>query len=217
MKGIVILSGGLDSGVAMGFEKEIDDINVELALTFDYGQKASKKEIEYASKLCKFYNVEHKVIELDWMRELGGGLIEDKIPEVNSSPVRLKEMADETAKAVWIPNRNMIFISIAAAFAEKKGFECIIAGFNKEEGETFPDNRKEFVLGMNRVFKLLNGIKILTPFIDKDKKEIVRVGYSINFPFDLTWSCYHDSSKPCGKCESCVRRKLAFENAQNRG
>lgn len=216
MKGIVILSGGLDSGVAMGFEKERNKVDIELALTFNYGQKASKKEIEHANKLCKFYGVEHKVINLDWLRELGGGLIENKIPVVSLNPERLKEVADETARAVWIPNRNMIFISIACAFAEKKGYECIITGFNREEGETFPDNRKEFVSGMNKVFKSLNGIEIKAPFIEMTKEDIIMAGRSLNFPFNLTWSCYHGYDKPCGKCESCIRREMAFKKAAKR-
>ena len=64
-KSIILLSGGLDSLVSLGLKRE--ELNITLALTFDYGQKSAIKEIEASRKICEYYNVEHKVIKLDWL------------------------------------------------------------------------------------------------------------------------------------------------------
>ncbi|AEA46964.1 7-cyano-7-deazaguanine synthase QueC [Archaeoglobus veneficus] len=210
MKFVAVLSGGMDSGVAMA--KALQEGSIELALTFDYGQMAAKKEIEYAGKLCKYYGVAHKVIELPWLANLSSGLTEGRIPEVSEEI--LEAVAEETAKAVWVPNRNMVFISIAAAFAESMGCNAVVVGFNGEEAQTFPDNSEEFVKAMNDALRIVNGVSVYAPLIKLDKTEIVKLGMSMNFPFELTWSCYYSYDEPCGKCESCVRRQRAFRALQ---
>lgn len=211
MKSVVVLSAGLDSAVAMGIALRSGD--VRLAVTFDYGQKAAEKEIEYAKKLCEHFGVEHKVIELPWMKQFESGLTKGEVPEV--SVEILEKHAEETAKAVWVPNRNMVFIAIAAAFAENYGCDTVVVGFNKEEAETFPDNTKEFVDRINKALELstMSKVSVYAPLIDKTKKEIVEIGASMQFPFHLTWSCYYSYDKPCMKCESCVRRSEAFKAA----
>jgi len=207
MRFVAVLSGGMDSGVAMA--KAMQEGKVELAITFNYGQIAAKKEIEYAGKLCNHYGIPHRVIELPWLEELGGGLTTGEIPEVSEEI--LESIAEETAKAVWIPNRNMIFISIAAAFAEAMKSDTVVVGFNSEEAETFPDNTKEFISTMNKALEVVNGIKVYAPLIELNKAEIVKLGRKMDFPFELTWSCYYSYDEPCGKCESCVRRQRAFK------
>ena len=77
-KSIILMSGGLDSLVALGYSRNQTDYNVELALTFDYGQKSASEEIEASRKICEFYNVEHKVVKLDWLKEITKtGLVSD--------------------------------------------------------------------------------------------------------------------------------------------
>ena len=206
MKFVAVLSGGMDSGVAMA--KARQEGSVELAITFDYGQMAAKKEKEYARKLCEYYGIPHRVIELPWLGELGGGLTTGEIPEVSEET--LERVAEETAKAVWIPNRNMVFISIAAAFAEAMKCDAVVVGFNGEEAATFPDNSAKFVEAMNKTLEIVNGIEVYAPLVKLDKTEIVKLGMKMGFPFELTWSCYYSYEEPCGKCESCVRRQRAF-------
>ena len=69
-KSVILLSGGLDSLVALGYSKKHTNYNVELALTFDYGQKALKQEIETSKKICDYYNIEHRIINLDWLKDI---------------------------------------------------------------------------------------------------------------------------------------------------
>ena len=108
-KSVILLSGGLDSLVCMGIAKE--EYNISLALTFDYGQKSAEQEIEASKYICDYYNVEHKVIKLDWLKDITDNALtspDKELPEGIDNPV-------ESAKAVWIPNRNGLFLNIAAA------------------------------------------------------------------------------------------------------
>lgn len=214
-KSIILLSSGLDSAVSLGLLKESH--NIELALTFDYGQKAAKKEIESASKLCEHYQLEHKIISINWLKEITNTslLNEQKdIPTPDENDLDNFDKSTKTAKNVWVPNRNGLFLNIAASFADAYEYTHIIFGGNKEEGTTFPDNTQEFINRINKTFEYstLQKPKVVAPLIEFDKTEIVKKALEINFPFELIQSCYLSQEKHCGKCESCIRLKRALIN-----
>lgn len=194
MKSIILLSGGLDSLACLAVTRE--KYNCELAITFDYGQKALDKEIEASKKICDFYNVEHKIIKLDFLKEITQtALVSDKeVPQ------------DYDMKAVWVPNRNGLFLNIAGSFADSYGYNYIIIGANKEEGKTFPDNTLAFAKRVEAEFEFSTLIqpKILIPLIDMDKEEIVKTVIDLKAPLELVHSCYLGGDKNCGKCESCL-------------
>ena len=194
MKSIILLSGGLDSLACLAMTRE--KYNCELAITFDYGQKALDKEIDASKKICEFYNVEHKIIKLDFLKEITKtALVSDKeVPQ------------DYDMKAVWVPNRNGLFLNIAGSFADSYGYNYIIIGANKEEGQTFPDNTLEFAKRVEAEFEYSTLIqpKILIPLIDMDKEEIVKKVIELNAPLENVHSCYLGGEKNCGKCESCL-------------
>ena len=194
MKSIILLSGGLDSLACLAITRQ--KYNCELAITFDYGQKALDKEIEASKKICDFYNVEHKIIKLDFLKEITQtALVSDKeVPQ------------DYDMKAVWVPNRNGLFLNIAGSFADSYGYNYIIIGANKEEGKTFPDNTLEFAKRVEAEFEFSTLIqpKILIPLIDMDKEEIVKTVIDLKAPLELVHSCYLGGDKNCGKCESCL-------------
>lgn len=206
-KSIILLSGGLDSLVCLGLCR--DKYNVELALTFDYGQKSANKEISAAKKLCDFYNVKHKVINLDWLKEITNtALVTDEIlPEGIDNP-------EQSAKSVWVPNRNGLFLNIAASFADSYGYNYIILGANAEEGATFPDNTPEFADKVTEEFNYSTLVrpKVLVPLINYDKNDIVNLALKNSMPLALVQSCYASSNKHCGKCESCTRLKNALKH-----
>lgn len=107
-KAVILLSGGLDSLVALGFPQS--EYRIELALTFDYGQKSVQNEIDASQKICKYYNVEHKVIKLEWLKEI------TKTALVSAEEIPVTNLGTkESAAAVWIPNRNGLFLNIAAS------------------------------------------------------------------------------------------------------
>lgn len=148
-KGIILLSGGLDSLVSIAAMKTID---FKLALTFDYGQKSFKKEEEASKKIAQYYGIEHKIIELKWLKEITHtSLVSDKkIPELDKNSLDNLEITTGSCASVWVPNRNGLFVNIAAAFADSQGYETIVIGANKEEAATFPDNSKEFIENINK-------------------------------------------------------------------
>lgn len=207
-KSIVLLSGGLDSLVTLGYSKKHTDYNVELALTFDYGQKSSQAEIEYSKKIAEYYNIEHKIIRLDWLKEITQtALVADtKVPETCL-------YTKESAALVWVPNRNALFLNIAAAFCDSYGYKYILYGANKEEGSTFPDNTEEFRASITEVFKTSTLVhpKVAAPLINYNKNDIVRIAVEDGVPLEYVRSCYKSAGKHCGKCESCMHLKAALK------
>ena len=200
-KSIILLSGGLDSLVSLG----LGGYDVSLALTFDYGQKSVKDEIEASEKICEYYGIEHKVIKLDWFKDITHtALVAD---------IDLPDKIDEnSAKNVWVPNRNGLFLNIAGSFADAENYDYIIIGANKEEAQTFPDNTKEFIERINSEFEFSTRKrpKVVAPLINYDKNDIVKLALEHDIPLNLVKSCYAGGEKHCGKCESCIRLKNAL-------
>jgi len=217
MSSIVLLSSGLDSAVA--FKLALDQWGVDLALTFDYGQRAAEKEIGQARQICERFKVRHEVIELPWLEDVTRTALVDRAEAVPTPTEKeldeIKGKALETAHAVWVPNRNGTFINAAGSFADAFNIERIVCGFNAEEGATFPDNTPGFVEAINKslYYSTENHARVYAPVIDLDKVGIIKKGASIDAPLDLSWSCYFSGEEPCGKCESCMRRARAFKRA----
>lgn len=213
-KAISVLSGGLDSTVATSLLAKAYEIH---ALTFDYGQRSASMEIKSSKVICETLGMEHTVIELPWLAQLGKSALTSstEVPKLAMNELDDKEVCDETARKVWVPGRNVVFTSIALSFAEAEGAEKIIVGWDFEEAATFPDNSKEFLQAFNHVLEIgsLENVQIEAPLIQMDKKEIVVMGNEIDAPLNLSYSCYVGEEMHCGICESCMRRKRAFELA----
>jgi 7-cyano-7-deazaguanine synthase len=215
VKSIVLLSGGLDSTIC--FREAVDSHETQLALFFDYGQIAIDKELEAASGIASRLGVRFESIELPWLKPLCRSPLVDtdaQWPDLTEQEIAsCSEAAQESAKQVWIPNRNAIFINVAAAFAESIGAEKIIVGFNKDEAATFPDNSLPFLEAVNNSlrFSTHQTVQVEAPCKDMTKGQIVRRGKELNAPLDLIWSCYKAGRKMCWQCESCLRLKSAME------
>jgi 7-cyano-7-deazaguanine synthase len=199
MRTVVLLSGGLDSMVSLLLCLH-QNHEIVLALTVDYGQKAAASEIRVSEKLCKRYDIKHRVVELPFMLEISSGL--------NRAGTNLTE-------SVWVPNRNGLLVAIAACFAESLGAEQVLCGFNREEARNFPDNTREFVDAQNRAlyFSTLNHVKVTSMVQHMDKEEIVRQGLKLGLDFRELWCCYESGNKQCGLCPSCQKDKEAFVKA----
>lgn len=214
MKSIVLLSSGLDSTVA--FKEAYNRCDEVLCVTFDYGQRAKGKEIEFAKKICELFNVGHLIISLPWYGNFrgaltGGGLL----PKISERELDDKEITQKTAEQVWVPARNVVFLSIGAALAENYKYDLVVTGFDAEEAATFPDNTPGFVECFNEMLKFgtLTHPAVYTPLISMSKADIVKRGLVIDAPLEWSWSCYEGGEMPCGECESCLRRSRAFELA----
>lgn len=206
-KGIILLSGGLDSLVSLGVGFE--QYNIQLALTFDYGQKSAKYEIEASKEICEYYNIKHEIIELPWLKSITHTSLvsEDEVPQ---NP----EDFEQSMKSVWVPNRNGLFLNIAGAYADGENYDYIIIGANKEEAQTFSDNTQEFINSINLGFEYSTSKhpKVVAPLINLDKNAIVRLALENSLPLDFVKSCYVGGERHCGNCESCIRLKNALIN-----
>lgn len=213
-KSVILLSGGLDSLMSLAIGKE--KYTIDLAITFDYGQKSLKQEIFASKKICKYFKIDHKIIKLDWLKEITNtSLVSEKaIPEVTLANLDSNEFVQKSAEAVWVPNRNGLFLNVAACFADSFGYEYIIFGANKEEGTTFLDNTQDFIDKINASFEFstLQKPKVIAPLINFDKNDIVKIAIEKSAPLELTRSCYSNKDKNCGVCESCVRLKRALKS-----
>lgn len=209
LKSIVLLSGGLDSTVSLACA--LRESEVDMCLTFDYGQLAAFREIQAATALTAHYDLRHQVIAIPFLGDITNtalvksdlALPEPKISELDEST--------DTAAQVWVPNRNAIFIHIAAAYAESRGAQLVVAGFNSEEAAKFPDNSIRFVQAINETLQhsTLQQVKVVSYTQRLHKEDIINLGLKLSVPFSYIWSCYRGEEKMCGRCESCLRFKRA--------
>ena len=198
---VAVVSGGLDSVTALYlYVKEVAPGSMPLVLTFDYGQPARVREKTAACFFARSLGLEHRVIKLPWMASL--------VPSAMSG-------RKSTDAAVWVPNRNSIFISAAAAISESMGGGDVILGFNRDEGASFPDNTPEFMAAMNEALRFSTGgkVRVVSPTVSMSKAEMAAQALALGIDTSHFWSCYGDAKLHCGVCPSCVRLFDALEAA----
>jgi len=204
-KAIVLLSGGIDSAVTLYIAKKKGFR--PLALIFDYSQR-HKKEIAFAKRVADKAKCPYKVIKIDFPRR-GSSLLDNKERIPANRPFGKKGIP-----STYVPARNLIFLSIAASSAEIRGAGAIFIGVHTEDYSGYPDCRKAFLDQFKKTInvgtKKGKNIKIFAPLINKNKKEIIKIGLRLKVPIELTWSCYRGGKKPCGSCDSCRYRARGF-------
>lgn len=212
-RAVVLLSGGLDSSVAIHLAKS-EGFEV-YALSFDYGQKHNK-ELECAKATAlKVGAVAHNIVTLQ-LNLWGGSSLTDSKMEVGDGDITRTDIP-----MTYVPARNMVFLSVAASFAEAIGAQDIFIGVSEVDYSGYVDCREEFIRSMEEtinkgtVMAAEHGkkIRIHTPFINKTKAEEILLGEKLGVDWSLTWSCYRGGKKPCGTCDSCLLRAKAFSEA----
>ncbi|MCK9573588.1 MAG: 7-cyano-7-deazaguanine synthase QueC [Candidatus Omnitrophica bacterium] len=202
---VILLSGGLDSAVTLYYAK---DRGYKLtALIFDYKQR-HKKEVDFALQLARLNNIEFYVIKigLDWVKS---SLTDKKIKVPFNRGLKNKDVP-----LTYVSGRNIIFLSYAASLSESIGAKSIFIGAHTQDYSGYPDCRPEFLRSFENALDdglKYKGMKIVSPLLNKGKKEIIRLGLKLKVPFEYTWSCYQGGKTPCGKCDSCRFRITAFE------
>lgn len=211
-RAVVLLSGGLDSGVAMALWLA-DRGSVALALSADYGQRAAARELAAARALAARYGVPWQMVDLRWLaepsRRAGSGLMPGaELPRTTAAAPG----DQQTAAAVWVPARNVVLLAVAASYGEALGADWLVAGFNREEAATFPDNSAGFVAAFDRVleFGCRRRLGVASPTLALDKPQIVAAARRLGLTAHDFWSCYDGGAAPCGHCESCVRSARAW-------
>lgn len=201
---VVVLSGGLDSTtVAYWAKNEGYDV---YGLTFKYGQIATK-ETKHAKIVAQKLEIQIKEIDLSSLKEIFTGvtsLIDEKI-----------EMTSTFSQPIIVPFRNAIFLSIAVAYAISISATRIFYGAQGSDALYYPDCRKQFYESFETTARIGTDteLDIEAPFSNLTKSEVIKLGSKLAVPYDLTWSCYFNKEKHCGKCESCINRKNAFKDA----
>jgi 7-cyano-7-deazaguanine synthase len=213
-RSVVLLSGGLDSTVNLLAAREESEI--VLAMTFDYGQRAVDKEIAAARKITNHFQIQHQVLALPFFKDFGQSSLTDHRKSVpTGSQVSIDDLktSQSTAKSVWVPNRNGIFLNIAAGFAETMQADQIIPGFNREEATTFPDNSQAFLEAatVSLSYSTSNKVQVRCLTTALDKPDIVKLGVKLGIDWKWIWPCYFSEAQWCGECESCQRSKRALK------
>jgi len=212
---IVLLSGGLDSTVALALAEK--EYLVKTVLFFEYNQNALKMEKEAASKIAGVYELRVEYVDLPWLAENSfSSLIRGEKAALgnaaDSAGAKTVYQDKGDVSSVWVENRNGIFLNIAAAFASWQDCSVIITGFNREEAATFSDNSRQYIDAVNKALDIgeRKNIRVESPTVDFYKKEIVEEGIRLSIPWELLWSCYRGGRLMCGKCESCLKLKSAL-------
>jgi len=208
-KAIILLSSGLDSLTALAIYRQ--NYEIAKAIFFNYGQKAFEKEQQSFLKICEHYQIEFEMIDLDFLKKTKSALTSGNtdIPEPDTEDLSDYEQSKRNANKVWVPNRNGVFLNIAAVFAEELESSAIVTGFNEEEAVTFPDNSLEFMKAAENFFSYSTNSGLKVKGLSLNKQEILMKAIELAVPLKYLWSCYYGEEKMCGKCESCQRLKQA--------
>ncbi|WP_289016216.1 7-cyano-7-deazaguanine synthase QueC [Culturomica massiliensis] len=213
-KAIVLLSGGLDSSTALYVAKK-EGFDELYALTFEYGQKHDR-EIRSASAIAKAVGVrEHKIVRL-MLNAWKGSSLTDPDVVIQDGDADRTDIPD-----TYVPARNMVFLSVAASYADALDITDIFIGVSEMDYSGYVDCREEFIRSMEQTINLgtvlgaekKQKITIHAPFLRMTKADEVKLGTKLGVDFSLTWSCYRGGEKPCGTCDSCLLRARAFAEA----
>ena len=210
---VILLSGGMDSTTLLYYIKKVIGCSEIDALTFYYGQKHSH-ELECAAWQANAAGVrEHVQIDLSCYRELIAGA-----SALTDSQIVLPDLTDLSPDDLgqplsYVPNRNMVFLSLAVAYAEAREIKQVFFGAQMHDRYGYWDCTPEFLKRMNSVLALghRKAVLLRAPFIAMSKSEELLIGIKAGVDYAHTWTCYRGQEKACGSCPACVERLSAFE------
>lgn len=211
-RAVVSLSGGMDSAVCLSLAARDYDV---YALHFSYGQRTEQRELASARAVADIVGVQQFLpLRLDLFRHIGGSALTDPSIAVPNAPAM--EKIGTEIPVTYVPFRNAHFLSAAVSWAEVLGARKIFIGAVEQDSSGYPDCRPAYYAAFNQLIRTGTrdgDIEVLTPLINRSKKEIVQLGLELGAPFHVTWSCYTGEDRACGVCESCALRLRAFEQA----
>jgi 7-cyano-7-deazaguanine synthase len=188
MKAVVLLSGGIDSTVALAHTQ------ATAGLSFDYSQ-THIRELDSARAIAAHYGIEHHVLDITSALTGSSALTTGQ----GSIPDGHAEQPDSTL----VPGRNLVMLAVATAWAEARGFSTVVIGANADDRGGYPDCRSEFLEPLGQATRAGYGVEIWTPLLRMTKRQIIEHGRLLKVPLDLTWSCYRGGEQQCGRCGAC--------------
>jgi len=208
MQSVVLISGGLDSTVAL--HDAVAQGTVALGLSFDYGSKHNARELPCAAWQCRQLGVAHRVVSLDFMN----GLFQSDLLQ-SGGEIPDGHYEDASMRRTVVPFRNGILLAIAAGVAESLGAQELVIAAHGGDHAIYPDCRETFLGPMAEAIRAgtYAGIAVRRPFVAWKKSDVVRRGRELGVDFGHTWSCYRGGARHCGRCGTCVERQEAFVRA----
>lgn len=200
MKCVLLLSGGMDSSTLLAWLLEKG--YAVTCISFRYGQR-HERELTAAAAVAAHYGVPHEVHELPAALFRGSAL-------TGGCDVPHGRYDDPTMSLTVVPNRNMVFLSLAAAKAVTQGAGYVAYAAHAGDHSIYPDCRPEFVSVMGDALSRGCDVRLLTPFLDKSKGCIAGHARRLGVPLHLTWTCYEGADEPCLVCGACVERGEAL-------
>ncbi|NIA15054.1 MAG: 7-cyano-7-deazaguanine synthase QueC [Nitrospiraceae bacterium] len=212
---VVLLSGGLDSSVLLHHVAHDLNRRPVYAISYDYGQRHAR-ELECARWQAEAAGAaQHRIIDMTCLGPMlkgGTALVEggSEIPDLDTL-----DDAQRAQPPTYVPNRNMMLLAIAAAYAEAQGVQEVFYGAQAQDEYGYWDCTTDFVTRLNHTLALNRErpVRIQAPFVETSKAGIVRRGVELGVAFARTWSCYRGAARACGRCPTCVERLHAFEEA----
>jgi len=208
---LVVLSGGQDSttclywAIARFGAAQIDTV------TFDYGQR-HRIELDCARQVAVLAGVPNTVLPINTFAALAGNALTDPAVAVNSDLDPATQLPN-----TFVPGRNLIFLTFAAAYAYQQGIHHLIAGMAQTDYSGYPDCRKETLKTLEQAIRLGMDyeLSLHTPLMFKSKRETVELAQSVGALDALayTHTCYQGHQPPCGQCPACVLRAKGFAEA----
>lgn len=205
---VCLISGGMDSATAAYLAKR-QGFEI-IGLHINYGQRTEGRERRCARTIAELLGArEFLEVDIGYLLQIGGSSLTDRRMEVEDY-----DPAGEGLPTTYVPFRNGNLLSIATSLAEARGAEAIFIGAQAQDYSGYPDCRREFMEAFQRAIDLGTSpsahIRLIAPFLDMNKTEILRLGISMGVPYEQTWSCYRSGELACGRCGSCHFRMKAF-------
>jgi 7-cyano-7-deazaguanine synthase len=215
-KAVILLSGGIDSTTTLAIAK---DQGFEVyAISFRYGQR-HQIELDAAKRIAANFKInEHLILDID-LGAIGGSALTSNLEVPKGRHI---EKISQEIPITYVPGRNIIFLSLALAWAEVLSAYDIFIGANAIDFSGYPDCRPEFLSAYETMANIgtkagVGGkkISIHSPLIKLTKAQIIQTGVALGVDYSLTMSCYDPSpdGKACGQCDSCLLRKKGFQDA----
>lgn len=218
MKAVVLSSGGVDSTTCLALAVREHGTENVAALSVFYGQKHDR-ELLAARRVAAYYGVRHEEYDLSAaFRGSGCALLRGA-----AEPIAHKSYAEQMAErgegkvATYVPFRNGLMLALAASaagslFGGEAALLYLGAHADDAAGNAYADCGAPFLRAMGEAISLgtYGEVRLLAPFAEMNKAEVVRAGLSLGAPYALTWSCYEGGDAPCGACATCIDRAAAF-------
>ena len=209
-KCVIPVSGGIDSSTILYYVKkkrpEFEEVHT---ITFDYGQR-HKREVDSAIDVVFGQVTSHKVVDVSFIKTLftTSSLTNDDI-----DVAKTVDVLGDPQTVNYVPNRNMILLSICTGYAESIGADTVFHGAAQVDSEAgYWDGTQEFLLNINEVNSLnrRDRVTIEAPLIEMSKQQIIKLGMDCDLDFKKTWTCYEGGSEACGRCTACSSRIKGF-------